>query len=95
MHQRASRVGIIEQRREDVAVTEMLDTTKIDEIREIAASQSTIAYLPDDATQARRLRRLAAPLKWDVGMGAIVLFVVTIAFMMSGAAVLYLSLIHI
>ena len=33
MHQRASRVGIIEQRREDVAVTEMLDTTKIDEIR--------------------------------------------------------------
>ncbi|GIS99152.1 MAG: hypothetical protein Ct9H300mP12_02020 [Acidimicrobiales bacterium] len=35
MHQRASRVGIIEQRREDVAVTEMLDTTKIDEIRAI------------------------------------------------------------
>ena len=35
MRQRASRVGIIEQRREDVAVTEMLDTTKIDEIRAI------------------------------------------------------------
>ena len=35
MPQRASRVGIIEQRREDVAVTEMLDTTKIDEIRAI------------------------------------------------------------
>ena len=35
MRQRASRVGIIEQRREDVAVTEMLDTTTIDEIRAI------------------------------------------------------------
>ena len=35
MHQRASRVAIIEQRREDVAVTEMLDTTTIDEIRAI------------------------------------------------------------
>ena len=35
MRQRAARVGIIEQRREDVAVTEMLDTTKIDEIRAI------------------------------------------------------------
>ena len=35
MRQRAYRVGIIEQRREDVAVTEMLDTTTIDEIRAI------------------------------------------------------------
>ena len=35
MRQRASRVGIIEQRREDVAVTESLDTTTIDEIRAI------------------------------------------------------------
>ena len=35
MRQRAARVGIIEQRREDVAVTEMLDTTTIDEIRAI------------------------------------------------------------
>jgi len=61
----------------------------IEKIREQAARDDRIRYLPDDAVQARRLRRLAAPLKWDVGMGAIVLFVVTIAFMMSGAAVLY------
>ena len=37
MRQRASRVGIIEQRREDVAVTEMLDPTTIDEIPAIIA----------------------------------------------------------
>lgn len=34
-HECASRVGIIDEQREDVAVTEMLDTTTIEEIRAI------------------------------------------------------------
>ena len=42
-------------------------------------------------TRARRtrLRRLVAPLRWDVALGAIVLFIVSASFMMAGAAVLY------
>ena len=46
-------------------------------------------YLPNDVEQAGKLRALTAPLRWDVGLGAVVLFIVTAAFMMSGAAVLY------
>ncbi len=35
------------------------------------------------------MRRTVAPLRWDVAMGAVVLFIVTAAFMISGAAMLY------
>ncbi len=62
---------------------------KIASIREHSFSRDRIDYLPDDPQQVKRLRTLIAPLRWDVGMGAIVLFIVTGAFMMSGAAVLY------
>ncbi len=62
---------------------------KIESIRERAFTHDPIDYLPDDPKQVKRLRDLIAPLRWDVGMGAIVLFIVTGAFMMSGAAVLY------
>lgn len=62
---------------------------KITSIREHAFAHERIDYLPDDPQQVKRLRALIAPLRWDVGMGAIVLFIVTGAFMMSGAAVLY------
>ena len=61
----------------------------IDAIRRHAASRSRIDYLPEDATQVRRLRQRLLPLRWDVGMGAIVLLVVASAFMMAGAAVLF------
>jgi len=61
----------------------------IDDIRRRAAEQKTIDYLPSDPEQVRRLRRSLGPLRWDVGMGAVVLFLVTASFMAAGAAVLY------
>ena len=62
---------------------------KIEAIRRHAFAHDKIDYLPDDPEQVTRLRKIVAPLRWDVGMGAIVLFIVTAAFMLSGAAVLY------
>jgi len=62
---------------------------QIDRIRRHAAASSKIDYLPDDPQAVRGLRRLLAPLHWDVGMGALVLFIVAGAFMTAGAAVLY------
>ena len=58
-------------------------------IRQHAFASDEIDYLPDSPEQVGRLRRLVSPLRWDVGMGAVVLFFVTAAFMISGAAVLY------
>ena len=61
----------------------------IDAIRTYAFKNEAIDYLPDAPEQVSRLRQLVAPLRWDAGMGAVVLFIVTAAFMISGAAVLY------
>ena len=61
----------------------------IEAIRRHAFTRDRIDYLPDDRQQVARMRRIVAPLRWDVGMGAVVLFIVTGAFMISGAAVLY------
>jgi Mn2+/Fe2+ NRAMP family transporter len=58
-------------------------------IRRRAADGRPGDYLPDDRAAAARLRRLIAPLKWDVALGALVLFIVSASFMMAGAAVLY------
>ena len=62
---------------------------QIDEIRRRASASRRIDYLPDDPEQVSRLKKLLTPLRWDVGLGAIVLFIVTGAFMLSGASVLY------
>ncbi len=62
---------------------------RIDQIRRHAAESPRIDYLPEDPQAVGRLRRLLAPLHWDVGMGAVVLFIVAGAFMTAGAAVLY------
>jgi Mn2+/Fe2+ NRAMP family transporter len=62
---------------------------EIDQIRRRASVGEPGDYLPDDPREARRLRRLLAPLQWDVAMGAVVLFIVSAAFMLAGAAVLY------
>jgi Mn2+/Fe2+ NRAMP family transporter len=61
----------------------------IETLRQHAATRDTIDYLPNDASQVARLRQLIAPLRWDVSMGALVLFFVTAGFMVSGSAVLY------
>lgn len=62
---------------------------QIEAIRRRAAVGNPADYLPDDPREAARLRRLVAPLRWDVGLGALVLFIVSGAFMLAGAAVLY------
>ena len=62
---------------------------QIDEIRRRASASCRIDYLPDDAEQAARLRTSLGPLRWDVGLGAVVLFIVTVAFLTAGAAILF------
>lgn len=62
---------------------------QIEQIRQRAANSSRIDYLPDDPEQRRRLFRLTAPLRWDVTIGAAVLFIVTASFMVAGSAALY------
>jgi hypothetical protein len=62
---------------------------EIDGIRGRAASGTPADYLPNDEIQATRLNRLLAPLRWDVGLGALVLLIVSASFMLAGAAVLY------
>ncbi len=63
--------------------------TRVEQIREHAAKGPKVDYLPDDPESAKRMRVLLTPLRWDVGMGALVLFVVTAAFLTAGATVLY------
>lgn len=60
----------------------------IDAIRRRAAAGMPADYLPNDASQAQRLRGLLLPLRCDAGMGAFVLWIVSSAFMIAGAAVL-------
>jgi len=62
---------------------------RIDEIRRRAGGGPRIDYLPDDPQQARRLRKLLLPLKWDCGMGAFVLLIVSVAFLAAGATILF------
>ena len=62
---------------------------EIEALRRHAFSRDAIDYLPDDPAEVARIRESVGPLRWDVGMGAVVLFIVTAAFMVSGAAVLY------
>ncbi len=62
---------------------------EIEEIRHRAAAGSPRDYLPDDPESAAKILRSIAPLKWDVGLGAFVLWSVSASFMVAGAAVLY------
>lgn len=67
----------------------LCSSASVDSLRRRAAHGSPADYLPTDPDSIRRLRRLTLPLRWDVGLGAVVLFVVSASFMMAGAAVLY------
>ena len=62
---------------------------RIDEIRQRAMAGRAADYLPSDAYRVALVKRSIAPLKWDVGCGAVVLWIVSASFMMAGAAVLY------
>lgn len=48
-----------------------------------------IHYLNEDPGEVKRMRLMLKSLKWDVSMGALVLFIVTASFMIAGAVVLY------
>tara|TARA_B100001750_G_scaffold208961_1_gene188307 strand:- start:197 stop:1681 length:1485 start_codon:yes stop_codon:yes gene_type:complete len=66
--------------------------TKHPEMERLGAqidSSLRIRYLKEDSHGVKRMRLMLAPLKWDVSMGAIVLFIVTASFMIAGAVVLY------
>ena len=67
----------------------MTSHQNIADVRRLAGERDRIDYLPEQPEQVSQLRKILAPLRWDIGMGAIVLFIVTGAFMISGAAVLY------
>ncbi|HMO87096.1 MAG TPA: hypothetical protein PKC18_19475, partial [Lacipirellulaceae bacterium] len=60
-----------------------------DAIRRMAAAGMPSDYLPTDPESIAAIRRAAAPVRWDVACGAAVLLLVTTAFMLAGAAVLY------
>jgi Mn2+/Fe2+ NRAMP family transporter len=62
---------------------------QIDAIRRRAAAGSPGDYLPNDPAAAARLRRAILPLRWDVALGGLVLFIVSASFMVAGAAALY------
>lgn len=61
---------------------------KITEIQRRAAEGMPADYLPTEPAKVAAVRRSIAPLKWDVACGAAVLLVVTVSFMVAGAAVL-------
>jgi Mn2+/Fe2+ NRAMP family transporter len=61
----------------------------IDSIQLRAAAGKPGDYLPDSASEVARMRRLLAPLRWDVAMGALVLLVVSASFMLAGSAALF------
>jgi Mn2+/Fe2+ NRAMP family transporter len=60
-----------------------------DEVRRRAAAGEPADYLPTDPAAVAQVRRAAAPLRWDVMCGGMVLLVVTASFMMAGSAVLF------
>ncbi|MEM8945657.1 MAG: Nramp family divalent metal transporter [Planctomycetota bacterium] len=62
---------------------------QLEEIRRRAAAGQPGDYLPNDPELVSRVRTALAPLKWDVGCGAVVLWVVSASFMIAGAAVIY------
>ncbi|MAT72045.1 MAG: hypothetical protein CMJ58_21275 [Planctomycetaceae bacterium] len=62
---------------------------RIDDIRRRAAAGTPADYLPTDPAAVKAVLRSIAPLKWDVAAGAAVLLIVTAAFMLAGAAVIY------
>jgi hypothetical protein len=45
--------------------------------------------LPEDPALVARILQSVSPLKWDVGCGALVLWIVSASFMVAGASVLY------
>jgi hypothetical protein len=62
---------------------------RIAEIRDRASAGKPADYLPTAPAEVAAVRRAAAPIRWDIACGAIVLLLVTASFMISGAAVLF------
>jgi hypothetical protein len=62
---------------------------KVSDFRQLAAVDRMHEYLVSDPASVQLARRAVRPIKWDIAVGAVVLFVVTASFMMAGAAVLF------
>lgn len=62
---------------------------EIARIRDRSQNGFRIDYLSDSPIEVQRMQVLLKPLRWDVAMGAVVLFIVTASFMIAGAIVLY------
>jgi len=67
----------------------MTGHSQIAAIRRHAATTGRLDYLPCEPEQVMRVLARLQPLSWDVGLGALVLFIVTASFMTAGAQVLY------
>jgi hypothetical protein len=59
------------------------------DIRKRAAAGQPRDYLPTDPAAVKEIRRAASTVRWDVAAGGTVLFIVTAAFLIAGAAVLF------
>lgn len=67
----------------------MTGSPELKEIERRAAQGAPADYLPTEPDQVQAVRRSLAPLRWDVACGAAVLLIVTVSFMIAGAAVLH------
>ncbi len=66
----------------------MSSSPEIEEIRDFARKKGPV-FLPPDKEQIRKANIHLTTIRWDIALGAFVLFFVTSAFLMAGAAVLH------
>lgn len=62
---------------------------QIGAIRRKLVNSGSFDYLPTQPDQVARARRRLTPLRFDIALGALVLFIVTASFMMAGAQVMF------
>ena len=62
---------------------------QIESVRQRAQEGTPADYLPAEPIAVAKIRKSIAPLRWDVGMGAFVLWSVSGSFLVAGAVVLY------
>jgi len=66
----------------------MSSSPHIEEIRDFARYEGPI-YLSDEKEEVHKANMHLTPIRWDIGLGAFVLFFVSCAFLIAGAAVLH------
>jgi hypothetical protein len=61
---------------------------QIEQMRDLARAGGP-SYLPEAKEEVRKAHLHLTPMRWDIGLGVLVLFFVSAAFLIAGAAVLY------